>query len=210
MAPITLGIKREVSKNRPNDRPRNFYEYGSFQSRQVTLSIWGCNSKHTESSYTLKISAYDIASDWRLDLPEQEVTLGENRSTELWSGTCPEPPFDRAFDKTAPSGTVVIHAILISKGEVVARYTDWPQPYKLLDLPDPKLKVEVRDGKVTINAEKPVKGVWLSVEGDDEGIEFGDNSLDLFPRDEVVVEAKGLAGRAVTAASLWNPKATRV
>ena len=209
MAPITLGIRREVTKNRPNDRPRNFYEYGSFQSRQVRLSIWGCNSKHTESSYTLKISAYDIATDWRLDIPEQEVTLGENRSTELWSGTCPEPPLDRAFDKIAPSGTVVIHAILISKGEVVARYTDWPQPYKLLHLPDPKLKVEVRDGKVTMNVEKPVKGVWLSVDGDDEGIEFGDNSLDLFPGDEVVVEAKGLAGRAVTAASLWNPKATR-
>lgn len=210
MAPITLGIRREVTKNRPNDRPRNFYEYGSFQSREVTLSIWGCNSKHTESSYTLKISAYDIASDWRLDLPEQEVTLGENRSTELWSGICSEPPLDRAFDKTAPSGTVVTHAILISKGKVVARYTDWPQPYKLLNLPDPKLKVEVRDGKVTMNVEKPVKGVWLSVEGNDEGIEFGDNSLDLFPGDEVVVEAKGLAGRMVTAASLWSPKATRV
>jgi len=209
MRPVTLGIRREVSKNRPNDRPRNFYEYGSFQSRQVTLSIWASNFKE-ESTYTLKVSAYDIATDWRLDLPEQEVTLGENRSTELWSGVCPEPPVDQAFDKTAPSGTVVIHAVLISKGEVIARYTDWPQPYKLLELPDPKLDVEVINGEIKLKVEKPVKGVWLSVEGDDEGIEFGDNSLDLFPGDEVVVKAKGLEGRAVTVASLWNPKATIV
>jgi beta-mannosidase len=210
MRPVTLGIRREVAKNRPNDRPRNFYEYGSFQSRQVTLSIWASNSKHHESSYILKVSAYDINADWRLDLPEREVILGENRSTELWSGICPEPPLDKAFDKVAPSGTVVIHAMLLFKGEVIARYTDWPQPYKLLDLPDPKLKVEVRDGEISLNVEKPVKGVWLSVEGDDEGIEFGDNSLDLFPRDEVIVKAKGMEGRVVTVASLWNPKATRV
>jgi beta-mannosidase len=209
MRPVTLGIRREVAKNRPNDRPRNFYEYGSFQSRQVTLSIWASNFKH-QSTYTLKVSAYDIATDWRLDLPEQEVVLAENRSTELWSGICPEPPLDQASDKVAPSGTVVIHAMLLEDGEVTARYTDWPQPYKLLDLPDPKLKVEVRNGEIRLNVEKPVKGVWLSVEGDDEGIEFGDNSLDLFPGDEVVVKAKGLEGRVVTVASLWNPKATEM
>lgn len=210
MRPVTLGIRREVAKNRPNDRPRNFYEYGSFQSRQVTLSIWASNSKHFDSSYTLKVSAYDVSTDWRLDLPEREVILGENRSTEIWSGMCPEPPIDQAFDKVAPSGTVVIHAMLLEEGEVIARYTDWPQPYKLLDLPDPKLKVEVKDGEIGLNVEKPVKGVWLSVEGDDDGIEFGDNSLDLFPGDEVVVKAKGLEGRVVTVASLWNPKATKV
>jgi beta-mannosidase len=210
MAPVTLGIRREVTKNRPNDRPRNFYEYGSFQSRQVRLAIWACNSKHTEVTYTLKVSAYDIATDWRFDLPDKEVSLGENRSTEIYSGSCPEPPPDNAFDKVAPSGTVVIHAILLNQGVVVARYSDWPQPYKLLDLPDPKLSMEMREGELRLSVEKPVKGVWLSVEGDDEGVEFEDNSLDLFPEDERMIKAKGLEGRVVTAASLWNPKAIKV
>ena len=210
MRPITLGIRREVTKNRPNDRPRNFYEYGSFQSREVTLSVWGCNSRHTESTYTLRISAYDIATDWRTDLSDKEVTLGENRSTELYSGKCPEPPLDQAHDKIAPSGTVVIHAVLISSGEVVARYTDWPQPYKLLDLPDPDLRVEVGEGGIKLNVDKPVKGVWLSVEEDDAGVEFDDNSLDLFPGDEQVVQVRGVGGKAVTAASLWSPKAVKV
>ena len=70
--------------------------------------------------------------------------------------------------------------------------------------------MEVSNGEIRLNVKKPVKGVWLSVEGDDEGIEFGDNSLDLFPGDEIFVKAKGLEGRVVTVASLWKPKATRV
>jgi beta-mannosidase len=69
--------------------------------------------------------------------------------------------------------------------------------------------VEVKDGKVMLNVEKPAKGVRVSVQGDDEGIEFSDNSLDIFPGDEVVVKAKELEGRVVTVASLRNPKATR-
>lgn len=211
MKPITLGIRREIAKNRPNDRPRNFYEYGSFQSRDVTLSIWGCNSNHVDRQFTLKISAYDIATNWRVDLPEQEITLGENRSTELWSGKCPEPPLDQAYDKVAPSGTVVIHAILIGEnGEVVARFSNWPQPYKLLDLPDPGLKLDIGEGEIRVDVERPAKGVWLSVEGSDEGVEFGDNSLDLFPGDAQVISVTGVDGRMVMAAWLGKERAGQV
>jgi len=211
MKPITLGIRREIAKNRPNDRPRNFYEYGSFQSREVTLSIWGSNSNHVDRKFTLKVSAYDIATNWRVDLPEQQITLGENRSTELWSGKCPEPPLDQAYDKVAPSGTVVVHAKLLGEnGEVVARFSDWPQPYKLLDLPNPNLKLDIGEGEIRVNVERPAKGVSLSVEGSDEGVEFGDNSLDLFPGDTQVIEVKGVAGRVVTAAWLGQERAGQV
>jgi beta-mannosidase len=161
--------------------------------------------------YTLKISAYDIATDWRMDLPDQQITLGENRSTELWSGKCPEPPLDQAYDQVAPSGTVVIHAKLVGEDdEIVARFSDWPQPYKLLDLPDPGLQLDIGEGEIRVSVEKPVKGVWLSVEGDDEGVEFGDNSLDLFPGDTQVVGVKSVDGRVVTAAWLGEERARQV
>jgi beta-mannosidase len=210
MRPINLGMRREIAKNRPNDRPRNFYEYGSFQSREVTLSIWACSSHHQDEEYTLKVSAYDIATGWRVDLEDLKVTLGENRSTELWSGSCPEPPTEGAYDKLAPSGTVVVQARLTRDGKVVARYSDWPQPYKLLDLPNPGLSITSSQSEVRIKVDKPAKGVWLSVEGDDEGVEFGDNSLDLFPGDEQVVSAKGLDGRVVTAAWLGQERAVKL
>jgi beta-mannosidase len=156
----------------------------------------------------LKVSAYDIASGWRKDLDDQKVILGENRSTELWSGSCPEPPLEEAYDKVAPSGTVVIHARLVDEdGTVIARFSDWPQPYKLLDLPNPGLTIEQSKGEVKLKVGKPAKGVWLSVQGDDEGVKFGNNSLDLFPGDEQVVTVKGMEGRVVTAAWLGGERA---
>lgn len=217
MHPITLGIRREVEKNRANDRPRNFYEYGSFQSRQVTLSIWGCNSRHQDEEYKLLVSAYDIMTDWTVDLPPRNITLGENRSTELYSGICPEPPKEKAYDQLAPSGTVVVHARLVNEGgKVVARYSDWPQPFKFLDLPDPGFKIERISGgvdsemRLSVSVTKPVKGVWISVVGDDEGVEFEDNSLDLFPGDVQTIVAKGLEGKTLTAAWLGKEKADEI
>ncbi len=127
---------------------------------------------------TLQVSAVDLNSDWRIDMPENEVVLSENASSELWSGPCLQPSKEKASDQAAPSGTVVLLAKLVDQqGRVLARFSDWPQPYKLLDLPDPGIKVEVGDGEVVVSAAKPAKGVWLSVEGDDEGVEFDDNSV---------------------------------
>jgi beta-mannosidase len=128
----------------------------------------------------MHISAVDIISGWRKDAPPQEVTLGVNKSTELWSGDCPEPPASEAVDKSAPSGTVVLQARVIdSSGKVLARWSNWPEPYKFLDLQDPGLSVRIaEDGNsVTVEAKRPVKCVWLDVEGDDTGVEWSDNGV---------------------------------
>lgn len=211
MAPISLGMRREVAKNRPCDRPRNFYEYGAFQSRKVTLAIWATNA-HEERTFTLLVTAHDIVNGWTTQEPwKREVVLGENRSTELYSGDCPQPPEEKWVDKVAPSGTVVVSAKLVDEsGQIVARYCDWPQPYKLLDLPDPGMKVVVSGEEVRLSVEKPAKGVWLSVVGDDEGVEFSDNSLGMFPGDDQVVGVKGLKGRQLTVAYLGKEKPTPV
>lgn len=174
----------------------------------------------------MHVSAIDLNSDWRIDLPEKEVTLSENSNTEVWSGACPEPPKEKATDPSAPSGTVVVHARLVDRGgSVLARFSDWPQPYKFLDLPDPGLKVDVKGDEVVISAKKPVKGVWLDVDGDDEGVDWADNSvsdpnyiltlpdakqLDLFPGDEQRIVVRGLKERAIVMAYLGNEKAKAV
>lgn len=176
LQPVSIGMKRTVTKNRENDRTRQFYEYGAFQFREGTIEIWACNSR-TETRTTLYISAVDLNSDWRYNMPKKEVVLAENSSTELWSGACPQPQVNRG-DKSAPSGTVVVHAKLVAEdGEVLARYSDWPQPYKLLELPDPGLEVKVQDDKAEVIVKRPAKGVWLDLEGDEEGVEWEDNSV---------------------------------
>lgn len=118
---------------------------------------------------------------------------------------------EEGYDKVAPSGTVVIHARLVGEdGTVVARFSDWPQPYKLLELSNPGLTIEQNKDEVRVKVDKPAKGVWFSVQGDDEGVEFGDNSLDLFPGDEQVVIVKGMEGKVVTAAWLGSERAKLV
>lgn len=179
MAPITLGIRRTVGKNRENDRPVTFYEYGAFQSREVKVEIWASNFE-SETSATLAVRAMDLHTGWNSTIESHKlVTLGENRSTELWTGVCPEPtdPKD-VFDRSAPSGSVVIHATLEVGGEVVARMSNWPEPYKLIEPIDPGLSIKVEAGdRVVVKAEKPVKGLWMDVEGDAQGVVWGDNAV---------------------------------
>ena len=178
MAPVTVGIRRVVEKNRENDRPAVFYEYGAFQTRRVTVDVWGSNFGGDVSA-TLHISAVDLNTPWKVDFPSRKVQLSENRSTELWRGECPSPKVEEAFDKHAPSGSVVIHAKLVGEdGKLLSCISNWPEPYRQLELSDPGLKVVVdTGGEVRVWSEKPVKGLWLSVEGEDDGLEWGDNGV---------------------------------
>lgn len=175
MAPITVAIRREVEKNRENDRPRQYYEYGAFTSKQVTVQVWATNSgDQQEATFTLE--AVDLQTGWTAPVLTKSLVLYGNSSTEIWNGECPQP--NDAFDKYAPSGTVVLHARLQdANGRIVARYDDWPLPFKLLDFPDPGLKIVVKGDEIRLSSRKPAKGVWLDVEGDDAGVEWSDNSV---------------------------------
>jgi beta-mannosidase len=75
-------------------------------------------------------------------------------------------------------------------------------------LRDPKLSVEVdgTTGKVTVSAERPVKGLWLSALGDGADVKWSDNALDVMPGDPQVVVAQGLNGREVGVAFLGKEK----
>lgn len=139
------------------------------------MEIWAGNATQTERQVKLSISAVDLATDWTYTAPEVNVTLPANMSTELWSGSCPQPT--KGFDKAARSGTVVLHAILRSKtGQVISRFSDWPLPYRLYGFPDPELRIEVDGDNVTVSVNKPAKGVWLDTDGDDV-LEWSDNNV---------------------------------
>ena len=95
---------------------------------------------------------------------------------------------------------IVVQARLIdsSTSEVLARYSNWPEPWKYLTFPDPKLTITVKGDKVTLKCEKPIKGVILDLEDrSGEEVKWSDQAIDMFPGDEQVLEAKGLNGRAI-------------
>lgn len=95
--------------------------------------------------------------------------------------------------------------------ELIARASDWPQPYRLLDVPssDPEnppldISVRYRDGGAIVRlaaTRRPLKCVVLSLEpvGDSEGdgteadVEWSDNGLDLVPDDPREIQIRATA-----------------
>lgn len=175
--------------------------------------MWGTNSTLQKRDLILELHAYDLCSSWEKH-STQPISLLPNQSTELGDQPVPSP---NPSDPSATS-SIVVHARLLDKetSTVVARYTDWPQPFKHLDLPSVEevgLRLSIEDGDhVRISVEKPVKGLVLSVEElDGEGeVKWSDNALDVVPQDEQVIVARGLAGRKIKAAWLGREKASVV
>ncbi|KNZ80314.1 putative beta-mannosidase B [Termitomyces sp. J132] len=215
LTPIAIGIHRTVVKNRKNDRPHQFYEFGAMQSHDATIDVWGTNTTNHCRLVKLELTCHDLNSSWTHS-ERHNVTLLPNQSTELLSIRCPGPPKEGV---EPPSGdpiwtssySVVVNARLIdSDGKVLARFADWPQPYRYLDVPDPQLSVELIDEQVTVSVQRPVKGLWFSVDGDGPEVSWNDNSLDVVPGDSQVITAKGLGDRKLKVAYLGKEKASLV
>ncbi|KAG6917171.1 hypothetical protein DXG01_003607 [Tephrocybe rancida] len=215
LAPITVGITRTVTKNRLSDRPRQFYDFGSTQSHDATIEVWGTSAALESRPLKLELAYHDLNSSWTAT-ETHDVELLPNQSTELLKIRCPGPPQEGV---TPPSGdpiwtssySVVVNARLIdADGRIVSRFADWPQPYRLLELPEPKLSVEVSGEQVTLSTQRPVKGLWLSVEGEGTEVSWSDNALDIVPGDAQVIIVKGLRGRKLKVAYLGKEQASLV
>ncbi|KAJ2920787.1 hypothetical protein H1R20_g16307, partial [Candolleomyces eurysporus] len=215
LAPLTISMSREVVQNRANDRPKQFYEYGATRSVSAKLHIWATRTGNETVSEVVKldIQYFDLENpEWRhrQDLETSAsslVSLAANKTTELGTFDVPEPPSlpGDIYNKpgTTTSGRVVASARLLhpETGEVLARFVDWPQPYRLLDIPDPGVEISTTEseGAVTIrvSVKRPAKCLFLTAEDDNlsgkfEVSRWSDNALDVVPFDEQVVKLTGL------------------
>ncbi|KAH7927653.1 glycoside hydrolase [Leucogyrophana mollusca] len=208
LKPITVNVFRTVIKNKTNDRPRQYYEFGAFQSIDAKIDVWGANSTLQAHDAQLEIQCVDLESDWT-HTETHRVTLLPNRSTELLSVRCPCPPHkSNANPDATTSYSVVVAARLrcLQSGEVLSRFSDWPQPFRFLEFTDPGLDIAVDGDRVSVKAKRPVKGLVLSV--DDDKVKWSDNGVDIVPGDEQVIVAKGLGGRKVKVAYMGKERAT--
>ncbi|CAE7233738.1 unnamed protein product [Rhizoctonia solani] len=212
MLPYTVGIKRTVIQNRETDRPRQFYEFGAFQSIGASIEVWGTNSTLLEKRGLVKLSCFDLVSDWN-HVEEHPVTLLPNQATEILAIPCPCPPHtqpipgpdDDADPLPTTSHSVIVSAVLLDEaGQVLSRFADWPQPFRSYDMPDPKLQLSVEGDIVRVGVQRPAKAVMLDVEGDDDRVQWIDNALDVMPGDQQTITVRGLNGRKVTARYLTN------
>ncbi|TFK22003.1 beta-mannosidase [Coprinopsis marcescibilis] len=231
LAPVTVDVLREVVQNRDNDRPKQFYEYGNTRSRYAKLQVWATNTTREPIQAKLDLQFFDLNSAWSsLHRSSLTFTLKPNQSQDLVSLVVPAPPVSSLRSSVGPgvdgSGAVVVLARLLDpdSNEVLARFVDWPQPFRYLHIPDPNVSITIIDldgdsGDATIEVavEKPVKCLWLEGEYDsgdpffpgglkpsqnqEPEVKWSDNALDVVPGDPQVVVAKGLGHRGVK--SIW-------
>ncbi|KAJ3932534.1 MAG: glycoside hydrolase [Lentinula lateritia] len=222
LATFAVGITRTVIKNKPNDRPRQYYEFGAFQSRKAIIDIWAVNGSLSPRSATLELYFVDLCSSWN-HKETHAIVMPPNQAIELLSITCPEPPKRNdapptGYAEWTTSSSVVIGARLLDpeNGGVLARFSDWPQPYRFVDIVDPGLRINVQNSKdtkmstISLQVKMPAKCVVLSVAGDDEDPKWSDNALDLMPGDTQIINVHGLEGRDIQASYLGKEKATGV
>jgi len=158
------------------------------------LQLWGCNSTLETKKATVELVSFDL-DDGELDRQTFPVSLAPNSSTEIWKGDVPGQ-IVRTSDAQLPKPVVVQARLLSDSGEILARYSNWPEPWKYLTFPDPGLKIDVKGDEVKLSCSRPIKGVVVDVEEGE--VEWSDQAVDLFPGDEQVLVAKGLGGRTVT------------
>lgn len=140
---------------------------------EENIEVWAVNGITSIAEAELEVQLWTLEGE----LVAQErrpVMLPPNQATELG-----QPGFHRGDSQ-------VVAARLLQQGEVVARTTLWPEPFKYLTLPDPEIKIEYLDADtLRVQAARPAKGVWLSAGGD---VQWSDNMLDLLPDDAQIIK----------------------
>ena len=191
IAPVSLGLERKEIKHPASEFTRAFIDI------ERRMLGWATNVTLEPMTCTLTTKAFELSTGLELFSHEETRVIAANVTTELFDIELPKP-------RTSQHEAVIFSSCLKTKsiagdGEevVVARCTNWPQPYRYLAMPKPRLAICVDGDTITARADVPVKGLAFYVE-DVDGVEFEDNLLDLVPGDEQTVVARGLAGRAVT------------
>jgi len=191
LRPFTVGMTRKENKTFPN-------ELSSAQfTIETALEVWGTNSTLLDKKATLEVTAFDLHADCWRDKWSKEVTLKANQSTELHKGSLPGQPIRVKMSQT-PKTIVVSARLLDSDGEVLARYSNWPEPFKFINFPtgtEVKAIVSSDGESVTLSTNRPVKGIVIDADGPD--IKWSDQGIDLVPDDPQTIRAIGLKGAQV-------------
>lgn len=161
---------------------------GIYRTDKV-FDVWGVNSNLKNVYGLLELKAWDIKTGRLVKTWDcKKVCLLANQTTEFYK--------DLGIDDMIDNVVVMVKLTDIGTGELLcSRVGDWPQPLKYLKMPDRQLKVDVFDNKAALKADKPVKGVRLSINDphhSDLLVDWQDNGVDVFPNEVVEINAPGL------------------
>jgi beta-mannosidase len=123
-----------------------------------------------------------------------------------------EVPADSSIELVEPvlvaDALAVVGEVVASvDGHEIARDCAWPEPFRFHDFAPAGLQLRLEGGGLVLEADRPMKGVWL----DAQGTTFADNFIDLMPRSARRVRfdfppARGVRVRALGCGSIhWLP-----
>ncbi|KAJ3741170.1 glycoside hydrolase family 2 protein [Lentinula detonsa] len=193
LRPCTVGITRKEITTFADERSAADFTIDTL------FEVWGTNSTLAAKNVTLEFLNYDLHDPTYKDGWTRTLILSPNSSTEIFKGPVNALP-PRTTKSQIPKTISVSARLLDEDGTVLARCSNWPEPYKFIDFPnDVGFRAEIStDGEsVKLSSKRPMKGIVLDAEGDD--VKWSDQAVDLMPGDDQVVYAVGLKGRNVKA-----------
>lgn len=206
LAPITLILTRSTNNPKPNSKVE------ALVRAKTTKAAGGTVLHSTPHIYPPKTSTIQVCvsstspTDSGLLRAEiRYVNINTGRSQLTWQGQADVygNGVVSLLDNTPvpEDEPTVVQALLwdAATDVLVARETDWPQPFKYYTFPDRGLEVvvawadeEKENARIRVCAKKPVKGLVFT---EIDGVVLSDNCIDVVPGDEQVVTATGLKGR---------------
>jgi len=170
--------------------------------RSVGLQIWASNLTIKPISAILCVRVYEIGGSGALYEEKMQVLLDPNRSQELKTYLplpCTKASKQLSIVNGVPLTQTVVALTLYaadSCSTTLARFIEWPQPLRHLDLSsktdnDDGISMRITAGDVKgqrlikLQASKPIKGVEIYAKEYD--LVLDDNCIDLVPGEEVCV-----------------------
>lgn len=173
LAPFAIGIRRE------------HHDWSVTHARQPETQSWQLWVVSALESAVVDVEIRFISvrtgKDIKSKMYFKDVEITGNGTTEITTGRVDNV-------KEEPH---VLAARLWINGRVLARDTDWPQPFKYLSFPERGLKVEVKDGgkEMHVSTDRPLKCLVFE---EREGCHLSDSAIDVMPGDPQIVRVRGL------------------
>ncbi|KAI0136843.1 glycoside hydrolase family 2 protein [Xylariales sp. AK1849] len=201
LEPITVGILRtcrDWSKTYMNAMLELGHVDPTLDAREDTkYEVWIANSWPRYLEAQAKVRFVSIRTGRDVLCPAiKTVMVAPNATTEVFSDSI--EPLRSEFKDTTKSFNLaeydpyIIHATLLLDGQVVSTDTAWPQPLKYLDFSDRNLSFKVTQAKdrITISAEKPVKGLVFE---ETRAMKLSANNFDVVPDEDISVEVNDVS-----------------
>ncbi|RMD41846.1 hypothetical protein DV735_g3268, partial [Chaetothyriales sp. CBS 134920] len=171
LAPIAVGVRR---------KHHDWSVSHAREPKTQAWELWAVSSKLEDVTVDVELRFISVKTgkDIKHSFFKTGIRLAANGTTEISSGY---------IDNTEEEPHVLA-ARLWAGAELVARDTDWPQPFKYLGFAERKLKVSIRDNgsEIRVTAERPVKCLVFE---ERTGYRLSDSAIDLVPGDEQVISS---------------------